>query len=79
VELKREEARNLLAGWLALGQLNSTGDGTSMEPAIAVHAEGLAGILLELGGAVDGLEQREEACVAYEREGHLQYWGREHT
>lgn len=32
-----------------------------MEPAVAIDTKGLAGILLELGGAVDGLEEREKA------------------
>ncbi len=35
-----------------------------MEPAIAVDAEGFAGILLEFGRAVDGLEKREKAWGA---------------
>jgi hypothetical protein len=32
-----------------------------MEPAITVHAEGLASILFELGWTMDGLEQWKEA------------------
>ena len=55
---------DLLAGRLALGQLHGTGYGTSVEPAIAVDAKGFTGILLELGGTVDGFEQRKKACMA---------------
>lgn len=66
---------DLLAGWLALGQFNGTGYGAAMEPAIAVDAKGLAGILLEFGGAVDGFEQREKACKVIEREA-TRYLGR---
>ena len=66
---------DLLAGWLALGQFKGTGYGATMEPAIAVDAEGFPGILLEFGGAVDGFEQREKACPVNEREAH-RYLGR---
>ncbi len=51
-----------LAGRFALGQLDGTGYGTSVEPAVAVDAEGFAGILFEFGRTMDGFEQREEAC-----------------
>jgi hypothetical protein len=53
---------DVLAGWLALGQLHGAGYGTSVEPAIAVDAKGFPRILLELGGTVNGFEQRKKAC-----------------
>jgi hypothetical protein len=53
LEGQERRASDLLASWLALGQLHGTGYGTSMEPAIAVDTEGLTGILLELGGTMD--------------------------
>ena len=55
---QERKSPDLLARWLALGQLHGTGYGASMEPAIGVDAEGLTGILLELGGTMDGFEQR---------------------
>jgi hypothetical protein len=51
---------DLLASWLALGQLHGTSYGTPMEPAIGVDAECLTGILFELSGTMYGFEEREK-------------------
>ena len=51
----------VLAGGLPLGQLNGTRDGASVKPAVAIDSQRLASIFPKVGGAVDGLEQREEA------------------
>jgi hypothetical protein len=53
--------QNLLARRLALGQFNGAGNGTSVEPAVAVHPKSFPSILLQLGGTLYGFEQREEA------------------
>lgn len=47
---------DVLAGGLALGELNGTRDGASVKPAIAVYSQRFASIFPKVGGAVDGLE-----------------------
>ena len=52
---------NLLAGWLALSQVNGASDGTSMKPSVTVDAQSLARVLSEFGRALDGFQQGEKA------------------
>lgn len=51
----------LLSGRFTLCQLNCTSHGAPMKPAICINTKDLTGELLQLGGLLDGFQQREEA------------------
>ena len=50
---------HLLASGFALGQVNGTGDSTTMKPAICVNSKGVSSEILQFGGSLDRLEKRK--------------------
>ena len=54
----------MLPGRLAFGQLDGTGYGTPMEPAIGIDSQCLACKVPEMGMLLDALQKREQSWKA---------------